>query len=101
VRPGPVKDAVERFLRTLGDAGIKIDGGTSAAYDPALIIVDALRKLGPAATAKQLREYLSTLQWPGSIGYYDFREKPQNGLTSKDTVIVCWDNNHKKWIAAP
>jgi len=101
VRPGPVKGAVDRFLRTLGDAGIKVDGGTSAAYDPALIIIDALRHLGPAATAKQLRDYLSALQWPGSIGYYDFREKPQNGLTSKDTVIVCWDNDRKKWVAAP
>jgi branched-chain amino acid transport system substrate-binding protein len=101
VRPGPVKDAINKFLRTLGDAGIKVDGGTSAAYDPALIAIDALKKLGPTATAKQLRDYLSTLQWSGSIGYYDFRQKPQNGLTSKDTVVVCWDNDRKKWIAAP
>jgi branched-chain amino acid transport system substrate-binding protein len=101
VRPGPVKDAVNRFLQTLSAAGIKVDGGTSAAYDPAMIVIDALRHLGPTATAKQLRDYLSTLQWPGSIGYYDFREKPQNGLTSKDTIVVCWDAGRKKWIAAP
>jgi branched-chain amino acid transport system substrate-binding protein len=101
VRSGPVKDAVNRFRRTLGDAGIPVDGGTSAAYDPATIVIDALRYLGPAATAKQLRDYLSTLQWPGSIGYYDFRLKPQNGLTSRDTIIVCWDKDRKTWIAAP
>jgi branched-chain amino acid transport system substrate-binding protein len=101
VRPGPVKDAVDRFFRTLNGAGIKVDGGTSAAYDPALIVIGALRRFGPSMTAKQLRDYLSTLQWPGSIGYYDFRQTPQRGLTIKDTIMVCWDNDRKKWVAAP
>jgi branched-chain amino acid transport system substrate-binding protein len=101
VRPGPVKDAVNQMFRTLSAAGIKVDGGTSAAYDPALIVIGALRHFGPNMTAQQLRDYLATLQWPGSIGYYDFREAPQRGLTSKDTIMVCWDNDRRKWIAAP
>jgi branched-chain amino acid transport system substrate-binding protein len=101
VRPGPVKDAINQFFRTLSSAGIKVDGGTSAVYDPALIVIGAYRHFGPSMTGQQFRDYLSMLQWPGSIGYYDFREAPQRGLTIKDTIMVCWDNDRKKWIAAP
>jgi branched-chain amino acid transport system substrate-binding protein len=101
VRPGPVKDEVARFFRVLGAAGIAPDGATASAYDPAMIVIGALRHLGPAATATQLRDDLASYNGPGAVGYYDFREAPQRGLTSKDTVMVCWDVAHHRWIAAP
>jgi branched-chain amino acid transport system substrate-binding protein len=101
VRPGPVKDAVERFFHVLRDAGIAPDGATASAYDPAMLVIGALQRLGPAATATQVRDDLSSFNGPGSVGYYDFRETPQRGLTSKDTVMVCWDVAHHRWIAAP
>jgi len=101
VRPGPVKEAVEHFFRVLGDAGIAPDGATASAYDPAMLVIGALQRLGPTATAAQLRDDLASFYGPGAVGYYDFRQTPQRGLTSSDTAMVCWDVDHHRWIAAP
>jgi hypothetical protein len=66
-----------------------------------MLVIGALQRLGPSATATQLRDDLASFNGPGSVGYYDFRETPQRGLTSKDTMMICWDVAHHRWIAAP
>jgi branched-chain amino acid transport system substrate-binding protein len=68
------------------------------AWDPALIVVDALRKLGPNATAAQLQGYIEKLSaFPGISGSYDFRDGNQRGLSQKDLVIMRWDDSAKTW----
>ena len=38
------------------------------AWDPVLILVDALRHVGPNASAQQVRDYiLSSRNWPGHV----------------------------------
>lgn len=70
------------------------------AWDPANIVVNALRALGPSATADQLREYIGNLHdVTGLFGNYDFR-KNQHGLSDqRDIVIVRWDQRRNDWIA--
>jgi len=72
--------------------GAKPDMVSIAAWDPAMLIVSALRKLGTNASAAQLREYLDNVRgWVGVNGPYDFRAMPQRGLTENSLLVVRWD----------
>jgi branched-chain amino acid transport system substrate-binding protein len=54
-----------------------------------VLLIDALRKLGPGATASQLRTYLNNLRgWVGVNGTYDFRANPQHGLGQNNVIMV-------------
>lgn len=98
---GAFHNAVNDYMSLLKTAGIKADATQAYAWDPASIVVSALRKLGPTATAPQIREYLSDLHgYVGVLGEYDFRDGSQRGLTGKYGVIVRWDKAKEGWQSA-
>jgi len=98
---GAFHNAVSDYLSSLQAAGIKADATQAYAWDPASIVVSALRKLGPTATAAQIRDYLSDLHgYVGVLGEYDFRDGSQRGLTAKYGVIVQWDKAKEAWRSA-
>jgi branched-chain amino acid transport system substrate-binding protein len=79
-------------------AKITPDVAAGLAWDPALLVVDALRKLGPEATAVQVRDYLAKLKgFAGINGVYDFPKIPQRGLDEKDAVVTLWNPAQKAW----
>jgi len=83
----------------LTQAGLKSDNMTGTSWDVALVIVDALRKLGPDATADQIRHHIDTLTgFPGINGIYDYKAHPQRGLGSDSAVIVRFDAATKSWV---
>ncbi len=87
---GPLKAAIETFDKAL--APTKPDLGHGLGYDPAMIVVDALRKLGANATAKQLRDYLLNLHgYVGVNGVYDFHSGDNRGLSVGNAVMVHYD----------
>ena len=98
---GPVKNAVRQYIDAFKAAGIRADISQSNGWDPAQIIISALKKLGPNATAAQLKEYLSNLHgYAGACGMYDFRSGDQRGLTaSQNLVMVRWDIPKDTWVA--
>lgn len=62
-------------VKNAKSAGVKPDLGYNLAWDPTMLLVDALRKLGPDATALQLRDYILSLHgWAGINGVYDFSD---------------------------
>jgi branched-chain amino acid transport system substrate-binding protein len=92
--------AQERFTSTFKMAGVMPDVASALAWDPAMIMVDALRQLGPDATAAQVREYVSHLKgYAGVNGIYDFERVPQRGLDESDAVVTLWDPAKKTWAA--
>jgi branched-chain amino acid transport system substrate-binding protein len=92
VGSGSIRDAQKPFLAALAAANIKPDLGIALAYDPAMLLVDALRRLGPNVTAIQLRDdLLREHGWAGSNGVYDFRDGSQRGLGPRSLVIDRWD----------
>jgi branched-chain amino acid transport system substrate-binding protein len=92
------KRALEAYSAELTARGVKADGLESIAWDPALLVVTAYRKLGTNATAAQLRAYLATLtRFTGAFGPYDFRSHPQRGLGQNDAVVVRWDPAKDSW----
>ena len=62
-------------------SGAKPDAASLFAWDPAMLVVVALRKLGPTATAAQIREHIAGLKgFAGINGVHDFTKDPQRGL---------------------
>ncbi len=89
---GPVRDAQDRYFGAFKAIGGRPDVLNAMDWDPALIVVDALRRLGPAATADQLREYIDNLHgYAGTLGMYDFADAEQRGLTISALVVDRWD----------
>jgi branched-chain amino acid transport system substrate-binding protein len=94
VRDRGVLDAVTTYRDALSAHGYKPEYIPVTGYDPGLLVVAALRKLGPSATAEQLRQYLSNLRgFAGATGRYDFRAVPQRGLGPDAVIMVRWDKS--------
>ena len=97
-RDPAVVAAQERFDAAYKAAGITPDVAAALAWDPAMIVIDALRKLGPATTAAQLRDYIGHLKgYAGVNGIYDFTQTAQRGLDVSDAVVTLWDAEKKVW----
>ena len=93
---GPVRDLLAAFRAS----GTKISPGTGYAWDAASIVLAGLRKIGPDATAEQLRDYVMGLRsYAGIDGVYDFSSGDQHGLSDANVVMVAWDPKSKDWVA--
>lgn len=95
----PAVDAAQRrFYAAFKAAGLSPDTGMILPWDPAMMIVDALRKLGPQANAAALRGYIAQLTEYGGIqGRYDFEKTPQRGLDVSSAVITNWNPAEQIW----
>ncbi len=93
---GPMKSALGEYTQAHRDAGTPITADDAYGWDSAKLVIDALRKLGPATTADQLRRYLASLHgFYGIYGQYDFRRGDQHGLTGDSSIIIKFDPDHK------
>lgn len=93
-----VSAAQEQFLKSFADAGVAPDLPAEIAWDPAMILIDALRRLGPDVTAERLRDHLTRLKdFAGANGTYDFEQAPQRGLTVENAVVTRWNRASKRW----
>ena len=91
---GPLKQPIATFRQAIAPS--KPDLGQGLGYDPAMIVVDALRKLGPDATAKQLRdEILGMHGYVGINGVYDFHSGDNRGLGVGNAVLVRYDQQRE------
>lgn len=69
-----------------------VDCLPAAAWDPAAILISALRKLGTGATAERVRLYIEGLtNFTGADGTFDFKRVPQRGMDDRSIVITRWD----------
>lgn len=92
IRPGPLRSAIDDFYAGFKAAGVKPTPDSGQAWDPALIVLSGLRKLGTSTTPEKLRDYILSLHgFAGSSGYYDFRIGDQHGLDESAVIFVKWD----------
>jgi branched-chain amino acid transport system substrate-binding protein len=92
VGPGPIRDAQAPFFAAFKAAGIRPDAAHAVAWDGIMIVVDALRHLGPTATAAQVQSYITNLHsWAGINAIYDFRDGSQRGTSQNAIVMDRWD----------
>ena len=95
------KAAVATFVDAVSGPNVRPDQILAGTWDPVSLLVAALRRLGPNATATQLRDYVaSTRDWAGALGIYNFAAVPQRGLNSSSVVIIEWDGAKGTWFAA-
>ncbi|HXP92660.1 MAG TPA: ABC transporter substrate-binding protein [Candidatus Binatia bacterium] len=98
---GQLKKEVQTYQAAFKAAGIDPDEGYALAWDPALMIVDALKKYGTNATAAQFKEYLDGLtNWTGIWGTHNFKAVPQRGVDVSSVILVRWDPAKNTWIGA-
>jgi branched-chain amino acid transport system substrate-binding protein len=100
--PALLKPAVaaksKEFYGAFAAAGLKPDIASELGWEPGMILVHALRTLGPQATAPQIRGFLQKLTNFGGVnGVYDFVKEPQRGLNVSDTVVTRWNPQAKTW----
>ena len=93
-----VEAAQKQFFDAFEAVKIKPDDGATLAWDPAMIVVDALRHLDPNPSAAQVRDYIARLKgFAGINGLYDFPKIPQRGLDIDDVVVTRWSPTHQTW----
>lgn len=97
--PAEVTAAKQQFFAAYEGSGKKPDAAATYAWDPALLVVNALQKLGPDVTAEQLRAYLAALQGAAGVNRtYNFPHVPQRGLDDSDVVVTRWDKASQTWM---
>ncbi|HWE75551.1 MAG TPA: ABC transporter substrate-binding protein [Stellaceae bacterium] len=80
------------------------DNVVATCWDAGLIVVDALKALGPDATAKQIHDHIANLtNFAGIDGFYNFKENPERGLGSDSAIVVRYDPAKKAfvWLTKP
>jgi branched-chain amino acid transport system substrate-binding protein len=100
VQPGALKSQIVRYLAAMKTAGLVPDHTYASVWDPALIVVEALRKYGPEATAAQIHDYIASLRWIGANGEYDFPAVGQRGLNTRLSVMMRYDAAREVFVPA-
>ncbi len=93
-----VEAAQQKFYASFKAANVKPDNMSALAWDPANLVIGALRKLGVRATAQQVKDYIDgQTAAPGINGIYDFKTVPQRGLTVQNALVSRWDPAADGW----
>ncbi len=83
----------------LKERNLKADNMVATAWDAGLIVASGLKKLGPNATAAQLKDYIANLtDFAGVDGIYDFKQYPQRGLGPQSSTVTTYDPQKKAWV---
>jgi branched-chain amino acid transport system substrate-binding protein len=94
-----VEKAQHDMYSALAAHHLKSDISTSDAWDAGMIVVDALRKLGPHADAAQIGRYIAGLtDFAGVNGLYNFKAYPGRGLGPDSATLVRFDAKGKLWV---
>jgi branched-chain amino acid transport system substrate-binding protein len=93
-----MEKAQHAMYAILKERNLKADNMVATSWDAGLIVVAGLRKLGPGATAAQLKEFISNLTgFDGVDGIYDFTKYPQRGLGPDSSTVTTYDAKNKAW----
>ena len=96
--PASVQAAQAAFFGAFQKAGARPDASSTFSWDPAMLVVAALRDVGADATPEALRARLAATQAFGGVnGVYDFAASPQRGLDLADVVVTRWDAKQGTW----
>lgn len=104
--PSEAPTALKTVLSNF-DSAVQSDGGHpgdpwALSYDPALLLVNALKKLGVNATAKQLLSYMQNLHNVASVfGIYNTSESNHRGIGLDDIYVTEWTGSTFKPVSGP
>lgn len=100
VKLDPRMDKAQAAMNAvLAEHHLKADNMAATSWDAGLIVVAGLRKLGPKATAAQLKAYIDNLtNFAGVDGIYDFKKYPQRGLGPEGSTVTTYDPKTNSWV---
>jgi branched-chain amino acid transport system substrate-binding protein len=98
--PRQVQAARTVYLEAIKQVGVTDPvNGNIVPWDPLMITLEALRKIGPTATAKQMRDYVYGLKgWPGIMGFYDFSRGDQRGLDPRSSGAMTYERANESFV---
>jgi hypothetical protein len=97
---GPILDAQREYRKAFKDIGARPDFVTDLAWDPIMVVVAALRAIGPNATPTQIRDYILNLHsWAGINGIYDYRDGSQSGIGANAANVQRWDRQSGDFVS--
>lgn len=100
VGAGPVKDQQKTYFAAFKAAGVVPNFPNTLAWDPALIVLDALKHVGPDAPAEKIKDYINGLHgFAGINGIYDFRDGSQHGIGENAVIMVKWNPDNATFSA--
>jgi branched-chain amino acid transport system substrate-binding protein len=86
------------FYKAFADVGAQPDIASELGWEPGMLVIETLKKLGSGAGAAQLRAALvQTKDYAGVNGLYDFTATPQRGLDVTDAVVTRWAPAKNIW----
>ena len=101
LRDAELRRQAKVFADAFKGIGVEATPLHALAWDPLLIAVSALQRLGPGMTADQLKTYVLGLRnFTGLNGKYDFSSGDQHGLDSNAVVIVGWNRDKQDFFPA-
>ncbi len=93
------RTALLAFYQACRELGVKPDLQVGFAWDPALIVIDALRHTGLNATAAQIHDYIEQLHgFAGIDGIYDFRDGNNRGVGASVSTMLEWDAAKERFV---
>jgi branched-chain amino acid transport system substrate-binding protein len=93
------KAAVATMVSAMNAASLQVDQLRISSWDPAMLVVAALQKLGPDTAPAKLRDYIGRLKgWVGANGTYDFQAIPQRGIGQGAVVMVRFDPAKQQFL---
>jgi branched-chain amino acid transport system substrate-binding protein len=89
---GAMRKAQDAYFAALKRHNVRPEIATQIPWDVTMLVIDAIRRVGPEVTAPQLRDYLLNVRsFTGSAGTYDFTNGDQRGLGQRGAGIFRWD----------
>lgn len=91
---GPVKSQDTTFYNAITAKGGHPGDAYGLSWDPAQLMVQALKKLGVNATAKQILTFMQSLKnVPGIDGEYNTSVSNHRGLSINNLYVATWNGN--------
>lgn len=95
-----VAAARTQYLAALKAVDMTPENATEVTWDATMLVIKALRDLPPGATAAQILEALSaTTGYAGVSGIYDFKARPNRGLSGHEVVVAKWNAEQQQFDA--
>jgi branched-chain amino acid transport system substrate-binding protein len=86
------------MAKAIKQAGLRLELPHQQTWDPTMIVIEALRKIGPNATAEQLHSYMENLRnRPGAAGYYNFYTGDQTGIHENGCALYRYSTAKEDW----
>lgn len=97
--PPAIRRAEQVYFDAFKAIDVKPNIANTLSWDPALIVIDALRHVGLDASAAQVNDYIQHLSgWTGINGVYDFRSGSQRGIGIDSVVMDRWNAAQKDFV---